>query len=511
MLRLCDKTGWSYCREACEVGSVMCLSWTADSTQVAAGAGGGAVVFGQLVQREVSCGRYEVRQEEPHCLTVLDVSSDAREDLQFKDAVTEMSLTPTHLVVVTATQACIYSTANFSTPHIVELRATVSLLLQCERHFLMVDAASGLQVLNYDGRVLSAPKFGGMRADGLSKASVAYAPDLLAIISHAEPKAVVLLDPLTGKQLGTVAHSIDVEQVALSQRGDLSKRRLVLVDKNRDAYLTPVQGAQELHKLHIMVDSIAWNGATDGLAALADGQLLVWHYAEVVYLDRELLPLTTAKQPADWGRTAEIADFRDAHVTVRRADGALVSSWVSPYPAILERFCAAAEWEPALRLCRYVKSTELWACLAAMAIAGKELHTAEVAYAALEHVEKLLYMCHIKELPTIEAREAELLLFRRRLPEALTVLVQGGWVYRAIRMAARLFHWEKAYDLARQHQQHIDTLLLLRQRHLAANHAQETIPKLATAAQQFGPLDEEQIAAKIAAEEQRENERGGGA
>jgi len=101
-------------------------------------------------------------------------------------------------------------------------------------------------------------------------------------------------------------------------------------------------------------------------------------------------------------------------VQIRRSDGALVSASVSPYPTILEKFCAASEWEPALRLCRYVKSQQLWACLAAMAVAGKELHTAEVAYAAIDQVDKLLYMCHIKELPTVEAREAELLLFRRR-------------------------------------------------------------------------------------------------
>jgi intraflagellar transport protein 80 len=59
-----------------------------------------------------------------------------------------------------------------------------------------------------------------------------------------------------------------------------------------------------------------------------------------------------------------------------------------------------------------VKSQSLWACLAAMAVAGKELHTAEVAYAAIDQVDKLLYMCHIKELPTIEARESELLRMR---------------------------------------------------------------------------------------------------
>jgi len=510
MLRLCDKTGWSHSREAPEVGSVMTLSWTADSTQLAAGCGSGAVLFGQLVHREVSCAHLEVRQEEPHSLTVLNVSDDTREDLQFKDRVTEMSLSTTHLVVITSTQACIYPTTNWSTPHIVELRGTVSLILQCARHWLMVDTINGLQVLNYDGRVVSQPKFAAMRPDALSPLNVAYAPDLLAIIGHADPKVVMLLDPLTGKQLGTVQHSIDIEQVALSQRGDLSKRRLVLVDKNRDLYLTPVQGAQELHKLHIMVDSVAWNTENDALAAVADGQLLVWFYPEVVYMDRELLPLTLSKQSADWGKTAEIVEFRETRVQVRRSDGATVCAWVSPYPSILERFCSASEWEPALRLCRYVKANDLWACLAAMAIAGKELHTAEVAYAAIEQVDKLLYMCHIKELPTIEAREAELLLFRRRMPEAVQVLVQGGWIYRAIKMYIRLFQWERAYELARQHQQHIDTVLFFRQKFLQQQRIEEPLPKLATAAQQLGALNEEAIQQKIQAEEQREAERGGG-
>ena len=117
--------------------------------------------------------------------------------------------------------------------------------------------------------------------------------------------------------------------------------------------------------------------------------------------------------------------------------------------------------------------------------------------------------CHIKELPTIEAREAELLLFRRRMPEAVQVLVQGGWIYRAIKMCIRLFQWEKAYDLARQHQQHVDTVLMYRQKYLISRGAEETIPKLATAAQQFGGLDEEAIRAKIDAEKAREAERGG--
>ena len=41
------------------------------------------------------------------------------------------------------------------------LQDTPSLLLQCERYFLVVDNFSGLQIFNYDGRPISTPKFAG--------------------------------------------------------------------------------------------------------------------------------------------------------------------------------------------------------------------------------------------------------------------------------------------------------------------------------------------------------------
>ena len=73
------------------------------------------------------------------------------------------------------------------------------------------------------------------------------------------------------------------------------------------------------------------------------------------------------------------------------------------------------------------------------------------------------------------------------------------------------YQWEKAFDLARQHQQHVDTVLLYRHKYLVAHGAEETLPKLATAAQQMGELNEEQIRAKIDAEKEREKERGASA
>ena len=92
----------------------------------------------------------------------------------------------------------------------------------------------------------------------------------------------------------------------------------------------------------------------------------------------------------------------------------------------------------------------------------------------------------------------------------MQVLVQGGWVYRAIKLFIRLFQWEKAFELARAQQTHMDTVLYYRQRHLSLlGCSDESIPKLAQAALQVGPLSESMIRAKIEAEREKERERGG--
>lgn len=41
-----------------------------------------------------------------------------------------------------------------------------------------------------------------------------------------------------------------------------------------------------------------------------------------------------------------------------------------------------------MRLCRFIKDPTMWATLAAMAMASKELHTAETAFAAIDEVDK---------------------------------------------------------------------------------------------------------------------------
>ncbi len=60
MLRVCDHKGWSYGTHHASSGSVCALSWTADSTTLAAAGASGAVLFGCIGRRELSRGEWEV-------------------------------------------------------------------------------------------------------------------------------------------------------------------------------------------------------------------------------------------------------------------------------------------------------------------------------------------------------------------------------------------------------------------------------------------------------------------
>jgi len=239
-------------------------------------------------------------------------------------------------------------------------------------------------------------------------------------------------------------------------------------------------------KLGTMCDSAAWNSETDMLAALVDGKLMVWFYPNVLFIDRDLVNQTKmTKDASDLGKNPHILHFHGTQVTVRRSDGTNLAVAVSPYPIKLYALIKQLLWEDAIRLCRYVKDKTLWACLAVMALADKELSTAELAFAAIDQVHKLQYVLMIKDIPTVEGRNAELLLWRRRPEEAEAILLGAKLIYRAIDMNMRLFRWDRALEIAKHHQSEsqtfIDIVVAMRERYLKGmgREEQEGSPFLA--------------------------------
>lgn len=179
-----------------------------------------------------------------------------------------------------------------------------------------------------------------------------------------------------------------------------------------------------------------------------------------------------------------------------------------PFPLQLHDLAAGQQWDKAARLCRFARDPSLWACLAVMAIGARELLTAEVAYAALDEIDKVQWVNYVKAIPTEEGRSAEVALFCRRRGDAENILLQAGLVYRAIKMNTRLFQWERALELAVSHKTHVDTVLLHRRRYLEIAGKEETLEAFQKYAGTI-EINEEEIRAKVQQEKEKEAQRPG--
>mmetsp|Transcript_39397 Transcript_39397/g.47784 ORF Transcript_39397/g.47784 Transcript_39397/m.47784 type:complete len:763 (-) Transcript_39397:804-3092(-) len=510
MLRLCDKTGWSYAKDKTNTGSILNIAWTTDGTQLAGAGGNGSVCFSQIIDRTIEWKRISATLEENNRIRIQDVLSETIEEQDFRDRVIKMSLGFNHLIVATATQCCIYNTGNWNTPHIFDLNETANLILQCQKQFLMVDNFNGIQLYSYEGRQICNPKFQGLRTEFLNGESINLSNDTLAIIDRSDCKVIRFFNTTDGKQIGEpITHTIEIVEIALNQTGPQPERKLIFIDRNRDLYITPVL-KPNLTKLGTMVDSAVWNDTSDILATMIDQKLVVWYYPNAVYVDKDLVPLTKFIKDggSEYGKVPKICYFYGSRVTIRRSDGALVTASVSQYPLLLYEHVSNHQWEKATRLCRYVKDRGLWACLAAMAIHNTELNTAEAAFAAIEELDKLQYVLHIKSIPTEEGRSAELALFRRRPDEAESILLQAGLTYRAIKMNIRLFNWDRALELAVNYRTHVDTVLLFRSKYLEAAKRPESNKRFLQYVGQV-TVEEEKIKAKIQQEKEKEAQRPG--
>jgi len=504
VLKLCDRTGWSYCRESPETGSIFSICWCNDGTQLACGGGNGAVVFANLVDRTSSWQNTDASLDENNTIVVHDITNETKEELDFRDRVNDMSLAYGALVVTTNNQCFVYQSTNWNTPHVEDLKEPPTLIVQCPHHFALVDAL-GIQVISYEGRCLSTIKFSGLRSEFLNHQTLSICRDAVALVDPSSPKTIRVFDVYTGRPMGQpLTHKLDVVRISLNQQGSGADRTIAILDKNKDLYLTKAMQADRTEKLGAMVDTYMWNDATDMLIALIDEKLTVFVYPSVVFVDKDLLSKTLqTKTCADAGKYAQIVAFYGAHCTIRKADGADLAMVTTPYPALLYQHFEKQQWEQAVRLCRYVKLPELWASLAAMAIQSRALDTVEIALAAIEEVDKVQFVAHINKLPDDILRQAELALFCKRPDEALNLLLQNKRMYRAIKLNIRLHRWGDALELALKHQTHVDTVLAYRARHLTQMKHVETNEQFKQWVQQV-EVDWDTVKKKIALEKDAE-------
>jgi intraflagellar transport protein 80 len=89
------------------------------------------------------------------------------------------------------------------------------------------------------------------------------------------------------------------------------------------------------------------------LLIFQDSRFTTFLYPSVIFVDRSLLPRTLIERDAsEFGKNASIANFHGNSISVRRADGSLVTTAVSPYPAVLFEYTMSNRWTEATKLCR---------------------------------------------------------------------------------------------------------------------------------------------------------------
>jgi len=308
-----------------------------------------------------------------------------------------------------------------------------------------------------------------MRAEALSKQTISISTDCLAIRDQTDDKQVHLFDTSTGKPLNDgkpFTHKHEIVEIALDQTGLPNERKLAIVDKNRDLHLTNVRKfgkSNTTGKLGAMIQSLCWSQDCNMLVAVQDSKVTVWFYPNIIFVDRNLLNRTLLeKDSSEFGKHAVVVSFVNNSIGVRRADGSLVATGVPPYPAILHQYVRSGHWENATKICRFVKETILWACLAGMAVTAKQLNTAEIAYTNLQEADKVYYIQYIRELPLKEVRAAEMSVLSGNYQDAESTLLQSGLIFRAILLNIYLHNWERGLDLAVKHRTHVDTVLAYR-------------------------------------------------
>lgn len=518
LLRLCDKTGWTHSRQRVNnSGSLLSIAWTMDGTQLAAGCGSGNVLFAQVVGKRYEWKTTEVTVVTPRKLRVEDVLAETVDDLEFpRDRVVEIGLGYDWLIVMTIAQCYVYSVQNLNTPHIFDIRAAPHFIHMCKKYFLTLDPAAGVQIMNYDGRVVCTPKFQGLRPEYVTREMVALSPDTVVMVdSSVDSKNVYTIDASSGKILSKLTHSVEVMSVALNQHAlGAQDRILVFCDRNKDLFVASIQQPSSsatatnngVQKLHANVESYCFNDETDSLILLADSKLVLYYHAAAIFMEKDLLPGSCLTVDATaYGRNAQIIAFTDNRVAIRKMDGAIVNYTIPSELSLLYDLARGAKWDECLRLCRHLKSSALvgsngqskgsimatggngtsstiiciWSLLTLLSLSKKQLKIAELCYAELNEVAKVEYLQYIQSIPSDEGKQAEMALFRRSPDEAERILLQASppLTYRAIKLNIELFKWSRALDIALKYRTHVDTVCAYRSRYLKQFNKTETDPK----------------------------------
>ena len=512
MVRLCNKTGWTYSFNKIDSGSIFKLAWSGDGTTVAGAGGNGAVVFGSIIDRAVTWKNIEVRLDENNKLIVTDFQNDGFEEIDFHERLIDMTLGYDYLIVVTNNQCHIYNIDNLKAPYKFDIKDKVKMILMCPNYFALIDDNNGINIYTYEGKQVQSPTITGVRISGLSKKMICLSNDVIAILPPNSPKTIKFYDIQSGKPLGTeITHTMDILEIQLNQSQLNRDRKVCFIDTNKDLYISNVFVPRAV-KITNMCDSFAWNDSNDMLCAIADEKFYSWVYPNAVYLEKEILDgCRYEKDASDIGKNCQILNFTGSFCNILKSDGSLCSKTITPYAGLLLNLLGYQDGiERGLKLCRYVKDKVLWNAFSAICINYREIQIAETAVASIDEVDKVNFIEKILKLKEQKYNEnlisAYVLLLSNRIDEAENILLQGKLIYRAIKININLFRWDRALNLALANKTHVDTVLAYRKKYLDSVGLEEVNSKFLELSRE-NTIDWAKIKQKIAEDMKMETQQ----
>jgi len=83
---------------------------------------------------------------------------------------------------------------NWTAPFTFDVKDSVYMIIQGAKYFAIIDASQNFNVYNYEGKIVSSPKYQGLRIEFLSARHISLAADVLALIDPMNPKVVRVFD-----------------------------------------------------------------------------------------------------------------------------------------------------------------------------------------------------------------------------------------------------------------------------------------------------------------------------
>jgi intraflagellar transport protein 80 len=471
-------------------------------------AGNGIVTLVAVIGKKIVYRDCEVFAESPRKLTVFDLKNGVSENIQFTECIVDFYLNFNNLIVATQSKVQIYKSGQWSTPVIVDTKEVARVIVQSLTMFAFI-GSSAVQIIGYDGRPISRITDTRVKWDLLSADSVAISPAVLVAISPDGRKHIFAFSASTGQMITAepFSHASEIRCVRTNQATTQSKSRFGFLNANGDLtvcrFLTTnprIPPTIEAQKLSNFVDEFVWHSTHDLILARTHEKLTVWCAPSAVFFTAELMPNLKCDVRLLFD-AAEISAFDGTHAFVIAKDGAFCVVPVSPFLIMMhEAVEVHRNWKVVLQVCRAINEQYLWAVCAACAVQAGDIDSAQEAYAALSLIDRVMFLAKVKKLKSPAAQNAMIAVLQGRVNEAEDILIQGGCIFRAVKMNISLGRWERALAVAKRSNKFLEVVAAYRTKFIKDMGIEETNQEFV----KLGQVEMSKVAALVKQEKEQE-------